>query len=91
MRTFVIHDWGSALGFDWANRHREARPRCDCGATTVWSSAGPPNLGIPWDRHHVVDFTLVREGTNSQAIVEDLPLSVSRPITELDVPAEISA
>jgi haloalkane dehalogenase len=22
--TFVIHDWGSALGFDWANRHREA-------------------------------------------------------------------
>jgi haloalkane dehalogenase len=22
--TFVIHDWGSALGFDWANRHRTA-------------------------------------------------------------------
>lgn len=22
--TFVIHDWGSALGFDWANRHRES-------------------------------------------------------------------
>lgn len=22
--TFVLHDWGSALGFDWANRHREA-------------------------------------------------------------------
>jgi haloalkane dehalogenase len=22
--TFVIHDWGSALGFDWVNRHREA-------------------------------------------------------------------
>jgi len=22
--TFVIHDWGSALGFDWANRHRGA-------------------------------------------------------------------
>ncbi len=21
--VFVIHDWGSALGFDWANRHRE--------------------------------------------------------------------
>src|ERR1700761_3067596 len=20
---FVIHDWGSALGFDWANRHRD--------------------------------------------------------------------
>jgi haloalkane dehalogenase len=22
--TFVLHDWGSALGFDWANRHRGA-------------------------------------------------------------------
>jgi haloalkane dehalogenase len=22
--AFVVHDWGSALGFDWANRHREA-------------------------------------------------------------------
>jgi haloalkane dehalogenase len=22
--TWVVHDWGSALGFDWANRHREA-------------------------------------------------------------------
>ena len=21
--TLMIHDWGSALGFDWANRHRE--------------------------------------------------------------------
>ena len=22
--TLVIHDWGAALGFDWANRHRES-------------------------------------------------------------------
>ena len=22
--TLVVHDWGSALGFDWANRHRTA-------------------------------------------------------------------
>jgi haloalkane dehalogenase len=22
--TLVTHDWGSALGFDWANRHRDA-------------------------------------------------------------------
>lgn len=22
--VFVIHDWGSALGFDWCNRHQEA-------------------------------------------------------------------
>jgi haloalkane dehalogenase len=22
--TFVVHDWGSALGFDWGNKHRQA-------------------------------------------------------------------
>ncbi|RJQ74304.1 MAG: haloalkane dehalogenase [Desulfobacteraceae bacterium] len=22
--TWVVHDWGSSLGFDWANRHRDA-------------------------------------------------------------------
>jgi haloalkane dehalogenase len=22
--TFVVHDWGSALGFDWGNRHRDS-------------------------------------------------------------------
>ena len=22
--TLIVHDWGSALGFDWANRHRNA-------------------------------------------------------------------
>jgi haloalkane dehalogenase len=22
--TLVVHDWGSSLGFDWANRHRES-------------------------------------------------------------------
>jgi haloalkane dehalogenase len=22
--TFVVHDWGSGLGFDWANRHHDA-------------------------------------------------------------------
>jgi len=38
--TFVIHDWGSALGFDWANRHREAVKDIaymggDCGAAVL--------------------------------------------------------
>jgi haloalkane dehalogenase len=25
--TLVLHDWGSGLGFDWANRHRDAVKR----------------------------------------------------------------
>jgi len=46
--SLVVHDWGSALGFDWANRHREAvkgiaymeaimRPQ----AWDHWDSIGP--------------------------------------------------
>jgi haloalkane dehalogenase len=47
---FVIHDWGSALGFDWANRHRDrvrgiaymegiVRP---IAAWEEWSAAATP-------------------------------------------------
>src|SRR5262249_23496091 len=25
--TLILHDWGSGLGFDWANRHRDAIKR----------------------------------------------------------------
>ncbi len=48
--TLVVHDWGSALGFDWANRHRAAmrgiaymeaivRPR-------VWDNWPEPQRGV---------------------------------------------
>jgi len=43
--TLVVHDWGSGLGFDWANRHREAvaasptwRPSCGHTAGSCLSS-----------------------------------------------------
>ena len=33
----VVHDWGSALGFDWARRHRTPSP-----ASPTWRrSSGP--------------------------------------------------
>ena len=48
--VFVVHDWGSALGFDWANRHRDrvrgiaymegiVRPIADWDE---WSAAATP-------------------------------------------------
>jgi haloalkane dehalogenase len=48
--VFVVHDWGSALGFDWANRHRDrvrgiaymeaiVRPIADWDQ---WSAAATP-------------------------------------------------
>ena len=48
--TFVVHDWGSALGFDWANQHRdrvrgiaymEGIPRPVAG-WEEWSKAATP-------------------------------------------------
>src|ERR1700723_2419852 len=42
--TFVIHDWGSALGFDWANRHREAIKGIAYMEAIVRSQGGDP-----WD------------------------------------------
>jgi haloalkane dehalogenase len=43
--TFVIHDWGSALGFDWANRHREAVK----GIAYMEAIVGPQDWDH-WDR-----------------------------------------
>jgi haloalkane dehalogenase len=44
--TFVIHDWGSALGFDWANRHREAVK----GIAYMEAIVGLGTTGTSWDR-----------------------------------------
>src|SRR5262249_44176084 len=43
--TFVIHDWGSALGFDWANRQREAVK----GIAYMEAIVGPQYWGH-WDK-----------------------------------------
>ena len=47
---WVVHDWGSALGFDWANRHRDAtrghrlhgshRPAVDVGGVAGQGARG---------------------------------------------------
>src|SRR5262252_2446110 len=40
--TFVVHDWGSALGFDWANRHRDAvKGYCVHGGDRAAAGLGP--------------------------------------------------
>jgi haloalkane dehalogenase len=43
--TFVIHDWGSALGFDWANCHRDAVK----GIAYMEAIVGPQYLDH-WDK-----------------------------------------
>ena len=32
----VIHDWGSVLGFDWANQHHDG-----CRASPTWKPSSP--------------------------------------------------
>ena len=52
--TLVVHDWGSALGFDWANRHRDAGRRdrlhgSDRAAGDVGRMARGCSPGVPGD------------------------------------------
>src|ERR1700751_1434201 len=56
---FVIHDWGSALGFDWANRHR----------TVVKGIAYMEAIVVPQRRDHWDKFGMgwALQGVRSEA------------------------
>src|SRR6266516_6461961 len=43
--TFVVHDWGGPLGFDWANRHRRA-----VKGITYMETSVTPRLRAEWDQ-----------------------------------------
>ena len=45
--TLVVHDWGSALGFDWANRHRD-RVRGICYMEAIVCPI------TSWDEHSAI-------------------------------------
>jgi haloalkane dehalogenase len=57
--TFVIHDWGSALGFDWANRHREAVK----GIAYMEAIVRPQT----WDHWDKIDLRSVLQALRSEA------------------------
>jgi haloalkane dehalogenase len=57
--TLVIHDWGSALGFDWANRHREAVK----GIAYMEAIVGPQN----WDHWDKFGMRHALQGLRSEA------------------------
>jgi haloalkane dehalogenase len=86
--VLVVHDWGSALGFDWANRHRErvrgiaymegiVRPIADWDE---WSAAATPVFqGFRSDKGEamILDRNLFVERV--------LPGSVLRKLTEAEM------
>lgn len=88
--TFVIHDWGSALGFDWANRHREA-----VRGIAYMEALVQPLSWAQWPRAVTPVFQAFRSEQGEKLILEEnafvekvVPGSVLRELSEEEM-AEI--
>jgi len=82
--TFVIHDWGSALGFDWANRHRESVK----GIAYMEAIVRPQG----WDHWDILNMRPVLKALRSQPgddmvlrdnffVEQILPKAILRPLS----------
>lgn len=87
--TLVIHDWGSALGFDWANRHRDA-----VRGLAYMEAIVTPVDWADWPENARGIFQGFRSPAGEEMILEKnlfidavLPASIQRPLTaeEMDV------
>jgi haloalkane dehalogenase len=85
--VLVLHDWGSALGFDWANRHREAVRGIAYMEAIVkpltWDEWPPPVKPV---------FQALRSPAGEKMILEQnvfveqiLPGAVLRPLTDAEM------
>jgi haloalkane dehalogenase len=87
--TLVLHDWGSVLGFDWANRHRDAV----AGIAYVEAVVRP----VSWDdlsENTVPMFEALRSVAGEQLILAEnmyveqaLPAMVLRPMSNEEMEA----
>jgi haloalkane dehalogenase len=84
--TLVLHDWGSALGFDWANQHRE-RVR----AIAYMESIVRPVNWSDWPEDARRVFQNMRSSAGEQMVLEKnifveriLPGSIMRTLTETE-------
>ena len=82
--TLVIHDWGSALGFDWANRHRDAV----CGIAYMEGIVCPMDWD-DWPEPSRPIFQGLRSEAGDELVLEKntfveliLPHSIKRDLTE---------
>ena len=85
--VFVIHDWGSALGFDWANRHRNR-----VQGIAYMEAIVRPVTWADWPEDARRVFQGFRSPAGEQMVLEKnvfvdrvLPASVLRPLA----PAEM--
>ena len=80
--TFVVHDWGSALGFDWANRHRDA-----VRGIAYMESIVMPLRWADWPKAATAIFRGFRSPAGEKMVLEDnvfveqvLPTSILRDL-----------
>jgi len=86
--VLVVHDWGSALGFDWANRHRD-RVR---GIAYMEGIVRPIASWDEWSAQATPIFQGFRSGKGEAMILDRnmfvervLPGSVLRKLTEAEM------
>jgi haloalkane dehalogenase len=85
--TFVVHDWGSALGFDWANRHRGA-----VRGVAFMEAFVKPLAWDEWPKAVKPVFQAFRSAAGEQMILEQntfveqvLPGAVVRGLTDAEM------
>jgi len=83
--TLVIHDWGSALGFDWANRHRDATR----GIAYMEAIVAPIESWADWPKPVQPIFQGFRSDAGEEMILEKnmfiegiLPSSIMRKLSD---------
>jgi len=86
--TLVLHDWGSALGFDWANRHRDSIK----GIAYMEALTQPLDTWGEWPENAQNIFQVLRSPAGEKLVLEKnifveeiLPLSILRNLTEREM------
>ena len=85
--VLVLHDWGSALGFDWANRNRER-----VQGIAYMEGIVMPLTWADWPENARRVFQGFRSGTGEEMVLQKnvfvervLPGSVMRPLAEAEM------
>jgi haloalkane dehalogenase len=85
--TLVVHDWGSALGFDWANRHRTA-----VKGIAYMEAIVRPRSWNDWPESAQRTFQMLRSEAGERMILDEnffvetqLPRMVLRGLTDAEM------
>ncbi len=85
--TLVVHDWGSALGFDWANRHRDA-----VKGIAYMEAIVMPVTWNDWPEKATSIFQAMRSDAGEEIVLQKnvfveriLPSSILRDLTDQEM------